>query len=85
MGIRRSTWWPTNPRVPLSVSVLPHLLEGRPVGLGGLDGLLQLLHQAGDLPQLHGWDSPGQGAGVDDSMQSRGAYFYQWRGILFPR
>ena len=78
MRIRRSSWWPTNPRVPLSVSVLSHLLEGGPVGLGGLDGLLQLLHQAGDLPQLHGWDSPSQGAGVDDSMQSRGAYFYSF-------
>ena len=78
MGIMRSSGWPTNPGVPLSVSVLPHLLEGRPVGLGGLDGLLQLLHQAGDLPQLHGWDSPEQGTGVDTSMQSSGAYFYSF-------
>ena len=70
--------WQTNPRVSLPMPVLPHLLEGRPVGLGRLDRLLQLLHQARDLPQFHGWYSPGQGAGVDDSMHIRGAYFYSF-------
>ena len=37
----------TNPWVPLPVSVLPHLLEWRPVGLRCLDRLLQLLIRPG--------------------------------------
>ena len=63
-----------DPRVPLFVTVLPHLLERRPVGLGGLDRLLQLLHQPRDLPQLHGRDSPGKGAGIDDGMHREGGH-----------
>ena len=44
---------------------------------------LQLLHQAWDLPQLHGRDSPGEGTAVDDGMQGRGAYLWEGEVLIF--